>query len=281
MLGTRYDELLALTGALNGNARTETISSVEYYRGIALAQMGGELDEAIHHLQKAEALLSATPGKTMTMNGVVTLGDIQFELGNIAARRGDLPTAVAYFRNAFAVSQAMSSNRELRIHILACNNLAYHLHLQGDPTAVEYAERGLTLAQEKGSLAALPYLYSTRGEIALARQALDEAEHFFREGLALAEQFAAAERIAGLTANLGLVAKARGDANQARRLLLTALSQVETLKIRFMIAQIALWVAPLLPPTEAQIHLEQARQIATEDGYWQLLAEAMQVASGR
>lgn len=282
MLGTRYAELLTLTAALNGNARTETISSVEYYRGIALAQMGGELDEAVRHLQKAEALLSATQSKTMATNGVVTLGDIQFELGNIAARRGDLPAAVAYFRNAFTVSQAMSSNRELRIHILACNNLAYHLHLQGDPTAVEYADRGLTLAQEKGSLAALPYLYSTRGEIALARHAFDEAEHFFREGLALAEQFAAAERIAGLTANLGLVAKARGHVTEARRLLLTALAQVETLKIRFMVAQIALWVAPLLPPTEAQTYLEQARQIATEDGYRQLLGEAerLQVAGG-
>lgn len=273
MLGTRYDELLALAEALNGNARTETVSSVEYYRGIALAQMGGELDEAVRHLQKAEALLAAAQ-KAHTATGVVTLGDIQFELGNIAARRGDLPTAVAYFRNAFAVSQAMSSNRELRIHILACNNLAYHLHLQGDPAAVDYAERGLLLAQEKGALSALPYLYSTRGEIALARHALDEAEGFFREGLVLAEQFAAAERVAGLTANLGLVAKARGAVEQARHLLLTALAQVENLKIRFMVAQISLWLAPLMPSPEAQTYLEQARQIATEDGYRQLRAEA-------
>lgn len=282
MLGTRYAELLALAETLNGNARTETISSVEYYRGIALAQMGGELDEAIYHLQKAAALLTATPGQPIAPHGVVTLGDIQFELGNIAARRGDLPTAVAYFRNAFAVSQAMRSNRELRIHILACNNLAYHLHLQGEPTAVEYAERGLALAQEKGSLAALPYLYSTRGEIALAHRALDEAEHFFREGLMLAEQFSAAERVAGLTANLGLVAQARGAVEQARHLLLTALAQVETLKIRFMVAQIALWVAPLLPPTEALAYLAQARQIAAEDGYRQLLAAAehLHVVSG-
>ena len=168
----------------------------------------------------------------------------------------------------------MSSNRELRIHILACNNLAYHLHLQGDPAAVDYAERGLLLAQEKGALSALPYLYSTRGEIALAHHALDEAEGFFREGLVLAEQFAAAERVAGLTANLGLVAKARGAVEQARHLLLTALAQVETLKIRFMAAQIALWVAPLLPSAEAQTYLAQARQIATEDGYRQLLDEA-------
>jgi Flp pilus assembly protein TadD len=179
----------------------------------------------------------------------------------------------------------MGSDRELRVHILACNNLAYHLHLQGDPTAADYAHRGLTLAQEKGALAALPYLYSTLGEIALAHNALDKAEQYFQEGLTLAQQFAAAERVAGLTANLGLVAKARGDQAPARRLLLSALEQMEALNIRFSVAQIRLWVAPLLPPEAAHSQLAQARQIAAEDGYQQLQAEGerleLEVAIGR
>ena len=271
MLGTRYGELLTLAAQVNGHGRAETVSFVEYFRGIALAQMGSDLDDAVRHLQKAEALLTQAP--TAAVKGVVTLGDVKFELGNIAARRGDLPTAVAYFRDAFTVSQAMGSDRELRVHILACNNLAYHLHLQGDPTAADYAHRGLTLAQEKGALAALPYLYSTLGEIALVQKALDQAEQFFQEGLTLAQQFAAAERVAGLTANLGLVAKARGDKEQARQLLLSALAQMETLNIRFAVTQIRLWIAPLLPLEAAHEQLAQARQIAAEDGYKQLLAE--------
>ena len=272
MLGTRYGELLTLAAQVNGHGRAETVSFVEYFRGIALAQMGSDLDDAVRHLQKAEALLTQAP--TAAVKGVVTLGDVKFELGNIAARRGDLPTAVAYFRDAFTVSQAMGSDRELRVHILACNNLAYHLHLQGDPTAADYAHRGLTLAQEKGALAALPYLYSTLGEIALVQKALDQAEQFFQEGLTLAQQFAAAERVAGLTANLGLVAKARGDKEQARQLLLSALAQMETLNIRFAVTQIRLWIAPLLPLEAAHEQLAQARQIAAEDGYKQLLSEA-------
>ncbi len=271
MLGTRYGELLTLAAQVNGHGRAETVSFVEYFRGIALAQMGSDLDDAVRHLQKAEALLTQTPA---VVKGVVTLGDVKFELGNIAARRGDLPTAVAYFRDAFAVSQTMGSDRELRVHILACNNLAYHLHRQGDPTAADYAHRGLALAQEKGALAALPYLYSTLGEIALAHKALDQAEQFFQEGVTLAQQFAAAERVAGLTANLGLVAKARGDKEQARQLLLSALAQMETLNIRFAVTQIRLWIAPLLPLEAAHEQLAQARQIAAEDGYKQLLSEA-------
>lgn len=273
MLGTRYGELLELAAQVNGHGRAETVSFVEYFRGIALAQMGSDLSEAVRHLQKAEALLTQAP--TTAVKGSVTLGDVKFELGNIAARRGDLPTAVAYFRDAFAVSQRMGSDRELRIYILACNNLAYHLHRQGDPTAAaDFAHRGLTLAQEKGALSALPYLYSTLGEIALASNQLEEAETFFQEGLTLAQQFAAAERVAGLTANLGLVAKARGDKENARQLLLTALAQMEALNIRFAVTQIRLWVAPLLPPVAAQTQLALARQIAAEDGYKQLLTEA-------
>jgi tetratricopeptide (TPR) repeat protein len=273
MLGTRYAELLALVEQVNGSVRSETAGFAEYFRGIALAQMGSDLNDAVRHLQRAELLLSQPQVATTTAKGAVTLGDIKFELGNIAARRGDLTTAIAYFRESFAVSQPMSTDRELRIHILACNNLAYHLHLQGEPTAATYAQRGLTLAQEKGALSALPYLYSTLGEIALARQALDEAEHAFQEGLSLAKQFAAAERIAGLTANLGLAAKARGERARACTLLMAALAQTEALKIRFPSVQIRLWLASLLPPAEARTHLAQARLIAAEDGYGQLLAE--------
>jgi len=273
MLGTRYAELLTLVEQINGHAAPETASFVEYFRGLALAQMGGDVDKAVLHLQKAEALLGQSqPGDAVT-KGVVTLGDVTFELGNIAARRGDLPTAITYFRATFAVSQPMNTDRALRIHILACNNLAYHLHLQGDPSAADYAQRGLTLAQERGALSVLPYLYSTLGEIALARQALDEADRFFQEGLTLAKQFAAAERVAGLTANLGLVAKARGDTESACHLLFTALEQTEALQIRYSAAQLRLWLAPLLAADAAHAQLAQARQIAVENGFHHVLME--------
>ena len=48
---------------------------------------------------------------------------------------------------------------------------------------------------------------------------------------------------------------------------------METLNIRFAVTQIRLWIAPLLPLEAAHEQLAQARQIAAEDGYKQLLAE--------
>ncbi|MBX3010740.1 MAG: AAA family ATPase [Caldilineaceae bacterium] len=284
MFGTRYAELLALVetlqsgkvdeGPLDGQRHPTVASFATYFRGIALAQMGGDFAEAVRYLQKAEGWLSQqqTPTK-----GGVTLGDIRFELGNIAARRGDLTTALAYFHSAFTISQSMQTDRELRIHILACNNLAYHLHLVHDPTAIDYVRRGLALAQEKGALSALPYLYSTLGELALAQHDLAAAEQAFQEGLSLARQFGAAERVAGLIANLGLLAQARGDQATARRLLAEALEQTDALQIRFPSAQIRLWLAPLLPAADAQHLLHDARRIAQEDGYQQLLTQAEQL----
>jgi hypothetical protein len=67
-----------------------------------------------------------------------------------------------------------------------------------------------------------PYLLSTLGEIALAANDLDLAERYFAEGLALAEQLSMPERLAGLTANLGLVARARGQNDLAIHRLSTA-----------------------------------------------------------
>ena len=171
----------------------------------------------------------------------------------------------------------MAGEAMLQEHILFYNNLAYHLHLLKDPTAVEYARQGLALAQEKGILSFLPYLWSTLGEIALAQNDLAAAEQHFNEGLSLAQQFSVPERIAGLTANLGLVAKQRGQRELAIEHLSSALAQAEALNIRFLATQIRLWLIPLLPPTEAEAraHLAAARSIAEHDGYERLLSEAI------
>src|SRR6185503_17000112 len=169
------------------------------------------------------------------VEGLVSLPQIKFELGNIFARRGDLPTAVQHYWEGLEVTRSMASDAMLREHILFYNNLAYQLHLLKDRTAVEYA----------------------------------------RQGLALAQQFSVPERIAGLTANLGLVAKQRGQRELAIEHLSSALAQAEALNIRFLATQIRLWLISLVPPTEARAHLAAARSIAEQDGYERLLSEAV------
>src|SRR5690606_32992525 len=118
--------------------------------------------------------------------------------------------AVAHYREALAIA-AEGGEDAVKWYILAHNNLAYHLHLHGDPSALTYARMGLSVAQERGAISLQPYLPSTLGEIALAQNDLATAERHFSEGLALAERLAMPERIAGLGANLGLVALRRGQ----------------------------------------------------------------------
>jgi tetratricopeptide (TPR) repeat protein len=153
------------------------------------------------------------------------------------------------------------------------NNLAYHLHLVGDASAAQYTQAGIKLARDKGSLSHLPYLYSTSGEIALAQSDLDGAEKYFNEGLVLAEQVPVPERIAGLTANLALVAIQRGEFDLARERLHKALHLAGQLGSHHLQVRIRIWLAPLLPPEEAHLCLEAARTLAEQDGLRSLLDE--------
>ena len=160
------------------------------------------------------------------------------------------------------------------------NNLAYQLHLLRDPSAATYIHNGIQLAQERGSLSHLPYLYSTSGEIALAAGDLDTAEKYFRDGLRLAEQIPLRERIAGITANLGLVAKARGERDWARERLQKALTLVEPLGNHHLEVRIRIWLTPLLPAQDAQACLDSARILAERDGLHGLLDEIKRVEKG-
>jgi tetratricopeptide (TPR) repeat protein len=204
---------------------------------------------------------------------VVALHQIKFELGNALARRGNLPAAIKHYQDALEITRGMEDEATLRGHILFYNNLAYHLHLLGDPSAAAYARSGLSLAQEKGVLSFLPYLWSTLGEIALAQNDLATAEQHFNEGLALAQQFSNSERIVGLTANLGLVAKQHGQRELAVDYLSSALAQADELNLPHLATQIRLWLIPLLPPAEARVQLAAARSVAEQAGYELLLAE--------
>src|SRR4029079_7927326 len=129
----------------------------------------------------------------------------------VVGQQGRSLEAIDLYRKALGMMERGEEKLDILRNIMLYNNLAYHLHLIGDPAASDYIREGIKLAQEKGSLTHLPYLYSTAGEIALAHEELDVAEQYFRDGLSLAEQIPIPERIAGCTANLGLVARRRGD----------------------------------------------------------------------
>lgn len=275
LLASRFDELLALAEEGLANSTGEGAATAAYLYGTALSHSRGDLAGAIEYVRKAETLL-LQPGQK-AIDGAVTLDQIKFELGNISARQGNLSAAVRHYRDGLDVTRGVDSNVALQAHILFYNNLAYHLHLIEDPAAIDYAQEGLALAQEKGMLSILPFLWSTLGEIELARGNLDAAQAHFQEGLSLANQFANLERVAGLTANLGLVARERGQRALAIEHLNAALARAETLNIPFLATQIRLWLVPLLPAEQASTHLTAAIATAEHDGYERLRAEAEQL----
>lgn len=272
ILQARYSEVIALAEQICATAKNREVVDAQFWWGIALSLEGADLAGASEHLHSAKMLLQQQD--RLAEADQAKLAQIEFELGNVAAQQGDLETAVDYYRAALEKTRSLESDIAIRSHILAHNNLAYHLHLLNNPAAVEYAQTGLDLARTTGSLSLLPFLLSTLGEIALAQDDPVTAAQFFSEGLALAEQFAAPERIAGLTANLGLVAVRQGQTALAIHRFSTALARAEDLGTRHLGVQIRLWLAPLLPPAEARAHLAEARAIALESGYRRLLEEA-------
>lgn len=266
----RYADMIETVRGLEREGEINERIAALFLWGTALSLEGSDLVGAALRLREAARLILAQPAPDP-----VALAQVRFELGGVAAQQGDLSAAIALYREALAAADSAADRSEsLTWRILARNNLAYHLHLQGHLDEAErWLEEGLRLASEYGAPGLQPYLFSTRGEIELARGDLDAAEASWLAGLTLAERLDVPERVAGITANLGLVALRRGRTTLAIHHLSTALARADTLGARHLAAQIRVWLAPLLPPNEARIVLAQARTIAESGGRRRLLAD--------
>lgn len=251
----KFSESVAESRKVLAGGRPENAYLAELWLGTVLSIEGANLGEAAEHLNQAEALCQQR-------GSPVDLSHVKFELGSVEAQRGNIPAAVQHYRDALAAAERAPLSESVDRRILANNNLAYHLHLLGDPSAADYAREGMALAKEWGMLFLLTYLYSTQGEIALAGGDLEQAGSSFNAGLELARRLVIPERIAGLTANLGLLAAARGENPLAIHHLSAAMSQADSLGLRQLSAQVRIWLAPLLPNQQAHLVLSEARDIA-------------------
>ena len=264
LVQARYAEAIALARRVLASDDAENAVGAEMLWGSALSIEGVDLAGASAHLNKAASLYAA-------QQDPIILAQTTFELGSIAAQQGDLARAIELYQRALAVGEAYPAAAHYRI--LAHNNLAYHLLLLGDPTAIDHAKAGFELARASGMLSFQPYLLSTLGEIALANGDLDAAEEFFNEGIELAERLPIPERVAGLTANLALLSIRRGQTTLAIHRLSTALARADALGTRHLAAQIRIWLAPLLPPAEAHATLAEARALAESGNRTRLLEQ--------
>jgi predicted ATPase len=272
ILQARYQTVMELAQSYADHADASVRSVAQFMWGASLSLEGLDLDEAARHLTAAKEE-SRAAGMSETQ-----VASLDFELGNIAAQQGRLQDAIAIYERVAELSDPEKSSEKemdeaLRSYILAHNNLAYHLHLLGDPRAEGIIEKAIDLAFEKGLLTVFAYLLSTRGEIALAQDEFATAEQAFQRALAHAQRLNQPERVAGVTANLGLLAQAQGQNDLAIHRLSTALSQADAISSRFLAAQIRLWLASLLPAAAARPHLEEARATITAARYYRLLPQ--------
>jgi len=275
----RYAEVIELVHRPDPSAHPKEQATALFLWGTALSLEGADLDAAAERLLAAEQVLRSCPEADCA-----ALAQVYFELGNIAAQQGDLDVAIARYEMSQQIADA-AGNEAMTWRVLARNNQAYHRLLRGEiATAETIIAAALNLAEEWGLLALQPYLLSTAGEVALAQADLVTATTRFQQGLSLANQLGIPERVAGLTANLGLAALRLGDATRAVHYLSTALAQADNLGARHLAAQIRIWLAPLLPVTEAQAMLAAAQALAEAGGRRRLLeaiAEVRNALTGR
>ena len=255
LLVSRFSEAIDLAQQVLRSGDEGSALDAEFVWGTALSLAGADLEGASRHLEAAAKMcqLEQLPEKRMR---------IEFEQGSLAAQRGDLQRAVELYRASLQTSLGLSTGDSLQRRVLAYNNLAYHLHLLGDPQAENYAQDGLKLAQEKAILSLQPYLYSTLGEIHMDRGDLDQAGSLFQHGLELSRKIGMRERQAGITANLGRLAARKGDLASAARLLTAAKQQSDSINARHLSVQIRIWLADLVPPPDAALLLFEARKAA-------------------
>ncbi len=272
------DHLSAVTNAEAGlmicktsNAPVVTTQAGRGHRllGAALAMEGRDLPGAEAHLREA---LTAHRQTNQPADLCATL----FELGNVAAQRGELNRALDYYAGAARTAEA---GRVYYYLALAHNNLAYHYLLLGELGAARRsAEHGLKLAETYEMLGVLLYLYSTQGEIDLYQAEWLAAAEIFQRGLLLAEELNHVERQAGYRAGLALAARSQNDLDRALMLLEEGLALIAGQGYWHLRARLQIWLAEILLQSgralEAQPYLESALTTAREHGRALLLIQA-------
>lgn len=209
---------------------------VHFMIGTSRLQSGQSFAEAERHLTEAADLAAAHDLPDVAARS-------RFELGNLYAERGDLQRALRSYQEAASFSQVAGDDFQ---EALSYNNLGYHTLLSGDlQSAREHVERGLNLATTHGLLWPLQYLYSTRGEIALAAHDWTDAEEWFGRALDEARRSGNLVQVANCHANLARAARGRGDLDRAEELVGVASQIAEGLTAPHLQIQIKLLTAEL------------------------------------
>lgn len=226
-----------------------------YLMGGHLRGTGQSLEAAMAQLN--EALLTAIKGNMLEL-----LPGILLELGTVVAHTGETTSAIRCFNELIAIAHTI---RDYFHQSLGYHNLASAALQVGDLPMARYAvEEGLKLAHSRAVHLTNQWLYATRGELAMAEQHWDDAESWLTRGLAEAERNDNTVQVAQYRADMGLVARARGQHAQAVTLLEDARSRLTQASARRLLITIDLWLSEIEfergCPDAAQCALDRAQE---------------------
>ena len=185
-----------------------------------------------------------------------------FGWGNLSVQCGEYTLARSKFERTLALTRTTGN---IYFESLCYNNLAYATLLDGDVAAARTTvDSGLDFIEANQLLRPRQYLYSTRGEVALAEHELDVAESWFDRAIEEARVYDNETHAINVRAHLGRVALARGDSDRAEQLLTGALDAIPTDSAIYLRTQIALWLADLFlkrnENATAQQYLNEAQK---------------------
>jgi DNA-binding SARP family transcriptional activator/tetratricopeptide (TPR) repeat protein len=269
MASGQYDEVLVWSekslGFLGANPDPALLMMSHFMLGAGGSQAGKSLSEVEAHL--AEATRIANEQHLLQL-----AGRSQFEMGNMLAKRGNIDGALQSYQAAIDLAQQSGDPGQ---EILAHNNFAYHSLLTGDlSSAHRHIDVALAISESAAIQLPRQYVFSTRGEIALAECKWDEAVAWFNRGITEAEKAGNNVQIANYKANLGLAAHGRGDLDGALLYFEAAAHAVSGLTATFLQAQIYLWMTDLYisrgEHAAAEESIRRARDLTSEKGYQRL-----------
>jgi DNA-binding SARP family transcriptional activator len=219
-----------------------------------VARDQGQMTLAEHHCSLALEL--ATTHRLVDMLTYVAL-----VRSNICAEQGDLRGALqAALDTANYARQAGIRFYEAVGH----NNAAYRALLLGDyPLAQQQVAAGLQLTENYGLLLPRQWLYSTRGELALAEQQWADAEIWFSRAEAEAERHGNQRQAAMSRAHLGRAAASIGNIAKAVQLLVEASATSAEFAAHYQQIQIDLWLVVVARQAEDVALANEAYQRAS------------------
>ena len=236
----KYDEAAALAEDALATVAHTTDPAMQVLTHLLLAagplSRGRALAEAETHFRAALQIVHAH--QLNALKPLIAIG-----LGNLLGQRGDLAGARQILQEASTQAHAAKDYDNATI---MQNNLAYYALQDGNLEAAhQHVARGLDLSETHRLRVPRQWLYSTRGEIALAEQAWEQAEGWFQRSLTEAQQLGNQAQIATEHANLGLVRRGRGQLDSALGLLTQARAEAGASGAIYLLIQIDLWLAEL------------------------------------